>query len=324
MANLPPTSLELPDGGFTYVTRGKKKRKVNAGRPGSQPDLTFRDQLELTRQEFQSSDNCARFRGMYIEMSQSRAVRCRDNNVDSSFAEFIERLTRELSIGSPPKRALCLGLGSPSVSVDSRWQLVLLLELVSRFKIDPSEVEVYDPLFTESDVLELKRLNLRTLSENASGHHTIEEGTLLYLPHCPMVLLERILRTNWSEPKLKSLILVGNDVKEWLEGRRSHQAKYPCIERITPFLSSTPFLPDLGVSETAFSGMAFQTINLEITPTSTDIAYPPPIPSVPSPRKKRRPTKPTFSPKTVLLPTDDEFWSLPEEDAALSQDLEII
>ncbi|KAG9048381.1 hypothetical protein FS837_013018 [Tulasnella sp. UAMH 9824] len=141
-----------------------------------------------------------------------------------------------------------------------------------------------------------------------------------------MVLLERLLRVNWSREKLETLVLVGNDVREWIEGRRSHHAKYPCIERIAPFLSSTSFPPDaFGVTGTAFAGMSFQVVNFDASqpqsPGAADLVL---SVSVLSRKKKRWPTTNAEAPKPPLLPADYGFWDLPEEDSLLAQDLEVL
>lgn len=240
--------------------------------------------------------------------------------------EFLGGITQELSERHSTKRGLCLGLGSPSTSIDSRWQLVLLLDLVNRFGIDPPAIEIYDPLFTQDEISQLQSLGLSILSENLGGRHTIDQGTLLYLPHCPMVLLERLLRANWSREKLETLVLVGNDVGEWIEGRRSHQAKYTCIERIVPFLSSTSFPPDaFGVATTAFAGISFQVVKFDVSPPKQPGAADLQLGgAAPARKKKRRPTMGAETLGPALLPTDDSFWDLPEEDSSLAHDQEVL
>ncbi|KAG8977842.1 hypothetical protein FRC05_000370 [Tulasnella sp. 425] len=93
-----------------------------------------------------------------------------------------------------------------------------------------------------------------------------------------------------------------------------------------PFISSTPFPPDsFRVSETAFAGMSFQFVNFDISPPtfpeSADLQL---GRFSPSRKKKQRHTKNAWTPRPVLLPTDDKFWNLPEEDSSLAQDLEVL
>jgi hypothetical protein len=49
-----------------------------------------------------------------------------------------------------------LGLGSPTRSAVSRFQLALALVLAQHLRIDAEDVDLYDPVFTPVDVATLR------------------------------------------------------------------------------------------------------------------------------------------------------------------------
>lgn len=72
MSSFAPSAAKLLDNGFAYVTKAKKKRKGNAKRLVPGPRLDFQAELELTRQEFQSSEEWAGFRGISVPQLSSQ------------------------------------------------------------------------------------------------------------------------------------------------------------------------------------------------------------------------------------------------------------
>lgn len=48
------------------------------------------------------------------------------------------------------------------------------------------------------------------------GRHTLNGPTLVYMPHCPRPLYESILSTNFTPESLPHLILLGNDLADYL------------------------------------------------------------------------------------------------------------
>ncbi|KAG8919643.1 hypothetical protein FRC01_001184, partial [Tulasnella sp. 417] len=93
-----------------------------------------------------------------------------------------------------------------------------------------------------------------------------------------------------------------------------------------PFLSANPFPPDsVGVARTAFAGMSFQVVKFDASPTQVHgVAELQSATTAQSRRKKRRPTPSIESLGPGLLPADDRFWDLPEEDSSLARDLEVL
>ncbi|CEL51908.1 SRR1-like protein OS=Mus musculus GN=Srrd PE=2 SV=4 [Rhizoctonia solani AG-1 IB] len=180
---------------FHYVHRAgrsKKRRGKNASGP-----IPLSDSLRSTREGLVSS-------GWWDSYRASR----RQTELDAREVE---------------SRCLCLGLGSPTKSAESRAQLCVLLDLCAELAIIDTKIEVFDPAFEERDILELRGLGLRVLDENKKGAHVIDTPTLVYMPHCGIGLYERFLRANWSDEGMNRIILVANDMAAYVE-RRSYRA----------------------------------------------------------------------------------------------------
>ncbi|KAG8904961.1 hypothetical protein FRB99_000963 [Tulasnella sp. 403] len=206
-----------------------------------------------------------------------------------------------------PKTALCLGLGRPTVSVDSRYQLLLFMEVLKDFYIPRNSVEIFDPTFDPDDIKELESIGFTVHQENKKGQYTFNDLTLVYMPHTPKRLYEWILRANWMPHQLPNIILLGNDLEQYYESmpRREREEMWPCIARIMRVLQSYPLPPQMSASA-PFSALSFQMVDL-------DKAEAPPVPlenETPPPGKQRQKEKRLES-VPLLNPTDDAFWSLP-------------
>ena len=100
-------------------------------------------------------------------------------------------------------RMVILGLGSPTRSAVSRFQLALALVLAQHLRIDAEDVDLYDPVFTPVDVatLRLKRVGTvldRAAADAACGPDAApaRASTFWYMPHCEAALYENVLRAN--------------------------------------------------------------------------------------------------------------------------------
>ncbi|KAJ6630662.1 SRR1-domain-containing protein, partial [Mycena sp. CBHHK59/15] len=112
---------------------------------------------------------------------------------------------------------LCLGLGSPSTSPNSRAQLGFLLEICEFLSIGTVNVSVYDPVFSEEDNALFEQLHIRILPENKDGRYPLEVPTILWMPHCDMDLYENLLRANWSREQLSRVILISNRLGDYVD-----------------------------------------------------------------------------------------------------------
>ncbi|KAG7452665.1 SRR1-domain-containing protein [Guyanagaster necrorhizus] len=137
---------------------------------------------------------------------------------------------------------LCLGLGSPCSSPNSRAQLAFLLLICKSLNIDRSRVSLYDPVFTEEDLCYFEEQKLNVFQNNESEGYAIKSPTLLYMPHCDMELHEEILKHNST---LRNVVLICNRLGDYVESNPSREleARVPYLCRIVPFLISVSFPP---------------------------------------------------------------------------------
>lgn len=162
---------------------------------------------------------------------------------------------------------LCLGLGSPNASVNARMQLALLLDICDALSIKPSQVSIYDPVFSEEDLEFLKRLEFDLLSEASKPEtHVISTfPTILYMPHCDREVYESVLRSNWTPRGLSEVILLANRLMDYVENQpeRRLQAESPHLLNLAPCLECT-LLPEFKPHSTAFNNLAIQRIPLPV------------------------------------------------------------
>ncbi|EIM90416.1 SRR1-domain-containing protein [Stereum hirsutum FP-91666 SS1] len=230
-------------------------------------------------------------------------TRCAEELKSGSWLDQCHRLmTGALTEGSSHfSRVLCLGLGCPTSSKEARAQLALLLEICQRNSLDLSRIFVYDPVFTDEDVKFLNGLQISVLSENKHGRYSIETPTLLFMPHCDKKLYERLLRENWTPERLSNLFMICNNFREYLDSHPSHvlMAEFPCISRLTPYLSTRP-LPTGSTYPNAFTSTAIQYI-AALAPST--------------PQTQTQTQTPALPP-----PSDNAFWELPPELGAQAED----
>ena len=98
-------------------------------------------------------------------------------------------------------RMVILGLGSPTRSAVSRFQLALALVLARHLRIDAEDVDLYDPVFTPVDVATLRpavgTVLDRAAADAACGPDARRRAsTFWYMPHCEAALYENVLRAN--------------------------------------------------------------------------------------------------------------------------------
>ncbi|KAF9264732.1 hypothetical protein L218DRAFT_200346 [Marasmius fiardii PR-910] len=190
-----------------------------------------------------------------------------------------------------PFEIICLGLGSPSLSPISRAQYSFLLNLCNssrlcvRFLVSvnsswrpllatgmggplahicskkPSNISLYDPVFSDEDcgLFEVHGLSVSSAFTNGA---VIEEDTakptIYFMPHCDVDLYEQVLKANWSENRIRNLVLIGNRLEDYVE--RELKVKAPHILRIVPTLTSKP-LPLCQPWPAAFNNTAVQCLS---------------------------------------------------------------
>lgn len=110
---------------------------------------------------------------------------------------------------------ICYGVGNYTDSVAAKYQFVLLLLLKQEYKCD---VLVYDPVFNDLELELIKLFNLELICENEECKRTIKPTkTLVYMPRCPIQLINNLLFSNWTEENLNNLILLSNSINTILD-----------------------------------------------------------------------------------------------------------
>lgn len=77
-------------------------------------------------------------------------------------------------------------------------------------------VEVYDPIFGQSEKDILNILNINVPNQNAEGKIVITSSsfTFFILPHCPKELFNNLLFSNWSTENLGNCLVYGNSLEK--------------------------------------------------------------------------------------------------------------
>ncbi|KAF7295069.1 Translation machinery-associated protein 20 [Mycena indigotica] len=73
------------------------------------------------------------------------------------------------ALSVPPTKIVCLGLGSPCASANSRAQLAFLLELCKTTAIEHAQVALYDPVFSQEDAALFEQLGLTLLADKLAS-----------------------------------------------------------------------------------------------------------------------------------------------------------
>ncbi|KIJ44146.1 hypothetical protein M422DRAFT_47621 [Sphaerobolus stellatus SS14] len=131
-------------------------------------------------------------------------------------------------------QVLCLGLGSPMESKSSVAQLVLLLSVCDALKIAHEKVTLFDPQFSQEDIQGLLDMGFNVPTENKRGSYTLEDRTLVFMPHCGTQLYENLFRANWTPNRLQRLLLFGNVLEEYATSTPAWKLEQdtPCLSRI--------------------------------------------------------------------------------------------
>ncbi|KAF8758648.1 SRR1 [Rhizoctonia solani] len=211
---------------FHYVHRaGRSKKRRGKNASGS---ISLSDLLRSTREGLVSSGWWDNYRAEVVPViAQTRRLVLDRQHPD---VEQTGPDIREVGL-----RSLCLGLGSPIKSAESRAQLCVLLDLCAELAI--------------------------------KGAHVIDTPTLVYMPHCGIGLYERFLRANWSGEGMNRIILVANDMAAYTERNLTSEKETPILNTMLhhltprpPRLRSLPF-PTSSKFPGAFNNTALQVLD---------------------------------------------------------------
>lgn len=183
---------------------------------------------------------------------------------------LVQDALRKTNISCPD--VLCLGLGSPSSSREARAQLAFLISSFTILEIGPSDVSVYDPVFTDADKTLFQSFGMRCLSDT-DVMHGVERPTILYMPHCDLKLYENIIGANWSEEQLARIIFIANRFSDYTDNHPHSklEVESPYLIRLVPHLECHP-LPTLECFSSAFNNISIQHVRRPIPPSLVALA----------------------------------------------------
>ncbi|KAH8918585.1 hypothetical protein BT69DRAFT_566111 [Atractiella rhizophila] len=187
----------------------------------------------------------------------------------------MEDLLNQVPVNSRPRKILCLGLGTLEglTGRKGRTQLGLLVHLQNKFMISSTDVELFDPVFSDEEKAFLSSFGFTVRAEQPSLNFDVP--TLAYLPHAPRWLFEKILETNMAQ-SASNVVFLGNDMSHYYISEISNDVKavIPNIFKHAPAFSSLP-LPHApqAVGQDVFNDLSVQFIAseqcLSDTPSST-------------------------------------------------------
>ncbi|KAF7304668.1 Translation machinery-associated protein 20 [Mycena kentingensis (nom. inval.)] len=212
---------------FTKVTRKNRKTKGQAERPP------------------------------LISLVRKAAEDLRQDDWNASWQRLLH--DRIQTLPERPCKLICLGLGSPTESANSRAQLAFLLEICGAVPIEHANVALYDPVFSQEDETLFGELGMRLLADNKDGSYPLDAPTILWMPHCDLELYENVLSANWSHDKLAFMTLIANRLGDYVDSNPMArlQKRAPRLVRIADVLECRP-LPAPSAWTTAFNTIAIQ------------------------------------------------------------------
>ncbi|XP_037277805.2 SRR1-like protein [Rhipicephalus microplus] len=147
------------------------------------------------------------------ESSVLRRIKEAEADIQSSayFENFLNVLSKCVNVlpgDNKVRSVVCYGLGNLSACVNARYQLALLVCIQKH--LNPVSVEIYDPVFTESERNILTSLGLTVLLRNDEGKRAVQDRTLFYMPHCGTPLYNSVLWANWDPSVLGDVVVFGN------------------------------------------------------------------------------------------------------------------
>lgn len=174
---------------FIVVRKGKRLKRISKGHATSSIGGT---------DEVSDADVLRKLSGVESDLRSSGYLR-----------DLLNILGKCVASGRTSiKNIVCYGLGNFSQCVSGRYQLGLLLCIREFFSAD--SIEIYDPVFTETERRILSSLNLSVLDRNEEGKRHTHEPTLFYMPHCGTPLYNSVLWANWDKASLNRIVILGN------------------------------------------------------------------------------------------------------------------
>ncbi|XP_054168599.1 SRR1-like protein [Oppia nitens] len=144
-------------------------------------------------------------------------------------------ITNKTLIINKISHIVCYGLGNFLTSIDSLYQLALLVSLKKSFA-KSLKISIFDPIFSDIETDFLKNnLQFNVLKVNNHCIHSIDiqldQMVMFYMPHCDKCLFNNLLWSNWTLSQLNQMVILGNSFNTMIETIGSqrvakHEFKY--------------------------------------------------------------------------------------------------
>lgn len=167
---------------------------------------------------------------------------------------------------------MCYGLGNFLESVQSRYQLGLLITIKNEFKVE--KCYVYDPKFTDAERMYLTEIGCDSICQNEEGKRSLLPGTFVYMPHCPKQLLNNLLWRNWEKVILTNCVILCNSIDQTITSTPDRILnKYAYyVKKISPYVLEKKFCDNF-IYDDVFNDMAFHIFPDEMLKQLDDIYW---------------------------------------------------
>lgn len=171
-----------------------------------------------------------------LQLNEARIV-IRESLMFASIREFLDEHKEDI------KCVRCLALGCFSEDAPARYQLALLMEMISILQLE--KCSLFDPAFNKQDLEFIQQNEKWVVEETPSFESDIgPESILFFLPHAPLSLTESVIISESPKYWLANNLLRHTDryTKSQL-----HQ-KYPHISLLTHYMNKNhkPIVEDDG------------------------------------------------------------------------------
>ncbi|KAJ8327176.1 hypothetical protein QVD99_004972 [Batrachochytrium dendrobatidis] len=130
-----------------------------------------------------------------------------------NFIDHIKPSIEEFKEPSTELDCVCYGLGSISDSKLAQFQFALLIIMIQELKFN--RVYLFEPMLTQAESKFISLQGISIISENENGERKVHQKTLFYMPHCPIMLYNNVIKSNWDTGQYTKLAIIGNSFETY-------------------------------------------------------------------------------------------------------------
>lgn len=164
---------------------------------------------------------------------------------------------------------VCFGLGRFTENMLSFHQLAFILNVQETLKAAATPMEnsfnsfYYDPLFDNKEQNILEDFGCNVLSENSIGRYPVKNRrTLFYLPHCPTILTNNLLGSNWTPEQLDNIVIINNS----FNSISFAQAQHFLLSEANLIVDILPYTKEIPLDDEYFINNIFNDLSLHVFP----------------------------------------------------------